>query len=312
MEKATSPTIPPSMVPSSPPPNSTPKSNETSGDDSQKQELEQLASSFSPSVYRSNHPPSLAAIARAHAIAAQRAPKEEVKLYNPYEGLNSARQLSETVPEFLKRLPPLTTQWFGNSVEPWIYIANPYTEKRATNEDWASFKSLGEALLTDLSAKRADIEESMKGKPKGTITRKVTPIRKLVEETILKEAKARNCTSGKWMLFPMPDIVNETWATVATETAAGRLGCAAKVATDDGQMSDRLNRLVCIYTEDFSDKKDVKRVLERMVDVGLITRKGGEIYYKCDAYTHLGIERWNEWGIKASLYSSKEVFDWFK
>ncbi|MCJ1358121.1 MAG: hypothetical protein MMC33_008119 [Icmadophila ericetorum] len=282
------------------------------GDDPLKQDLEHLASAFSPSTYRSNHPPSLAGIARVHAIAAARELKEDIKLHNPYEGLKSARQLSETVPDFLKRLPPLTTQWFGTTLEPWIFIANPHSEKRATNEDWANFTALGEVVLKDLSAKRASFEESMKGKPKGTITRKLTPIRKIAEETILKEAKARKCTSGKWMLFPMPDTVNEVWGVIATETAVGRLGSAAKVAADDGQMSDRLNRLVCIYTEDFTDKRDVKRVLERLVDVGLTTRKGAEIYYKCDAYTHLGIERGNEWGIKASLYSSKEAFDWFK
>ena len=29
-----------------------------------------------------------------------------------------------------------------------------------------------------------------------------------------------------------------------------------------------------------------------------------------DAFTHLGIDRNNEWGLKPSLYSSKEVLAW--
>ena len=113
------------------------------------------------------------------------------------------------------------------------------------------------------------------------------------------------------MLFPMADDVNRFWSLVATATAAGELGHAAKVAADDGS-GNASARLICVYTEDFSDKEDVKRVLGRLVDMGLVTRKGpmGEdrgIYYKADAFTNLGIDSKNEWGLKASLFSSKDV-----
>lgn len=73
------------------------------------------------------------------------------------------------------------------------------------------------------------------------------------------------------MLFPSLSEVNHTWSLIARATIAGELGYAAKVATDDGTQN---SRLICIYTPDFSDRKDVKRVLERLLELGLCSRNG--------------------------------------
>ena len=137
----------------------------------------------------------------------------------------------------------------------------------------------------------------------------VTPLRKQLELDILALARETGCTSGKWMLFPSPPDVNTTWSRVAHGTVAGELGYAAKVATDDGSQNARL---ICIYTPDFGDKEDVKRVLERILAMGLCNRNGaiGEgkaIYYKADAYTYLELMRGNEFGLKTSLFSSREL-----
>lgn len=151
----------------------------------------------------------------------------------------------------------------------------------------------------------------MAGKAKSTIGRKVTPLRKQMETDLYAAAKETGCTSGKWMLFPMAEDVNRIWSLVATAVADGELGQAAKVATDDGSGNGGA-RLICVYTEDFSDKGDVGRVLRRLDGMGLVEGRGpmGEergIYYKADAFTHLGIDSKNGWGLKASLFSSKEV-----
>ena len=151
----------------------------------------------------------------------------------------------------------------------------------------------------------------MAGKAKSTIGRKVIPLRKQVETDSYAVAKETGCTSGKWMLFPMAEDVNRIWGLVATATAEGELGQAAKVATDDGSGSAG-SRLICVYTEDFSDKEDVARVLRRLDGMGLVKGRGpmGEergIYYKADAFTQLGIDSKNEWGLKASLFFSKDV-----
>lgn len=111
------------------------------------------------------------------------------------------------------------------------------------------------------------------------------------------------------MLFPSPSRVNHYWSLIAAGTANGELGHAAKVATDDGSGGARL---ICVYTEDSGDRGDVRRVLERLVEMGLVGRNGamGEgwaVYYKADAFTYLDVMSGNVWGLKPSLYSSREV-----
>ena len=110
------------------------------------------------------------------------------------------------------------------------------------------------------------------------------------------------------MLFPPLAQVDNAWAKVCHAVDADRLGITAKVATasDDGYFS---SRLICIYTADFTDIQDVKRVLREMVKLGLVKTDtpNGVSYYKCDAWTHLGIYSKNEYGLKPSVYSSREL-----
>jgi len=104
------------------------------------------------------------------------------------------------------------------------------------------------------------------------------------------------------MLFPSLDHASETWLRVVEAVIANKLGTAAKIATDGD------TRLICIYTKDFSDLDDVRRVLEAMVDLGFTSKDAARgIYYKCDAFTHLDIMANNDYGLAASLYASKEL-----
>lgn len=81
----------------------------------------------------------------------------------------------------------------------------------------------------------------------------------------------------------------------------------AKVATECKPGSN--DRLICIYTEDFTDVVDVRNQLETMANLHLVQRQGGRpIYYKADAYTYLNIYSDNPYGLKASQYTSKDIF----
>ncbi|KAL8915430.1 MAG: hypothetical protein Q9172_006865 [Xanthocarpia lactea] len=282
------------------------------GDADDRARFEARALSFDPEPYWDNHPhllPVVAAASRAKLEAASSPPPNK-PLYNPYEGSICGRQLNETVEEFLKRLPPLTTT--VSSEYPWIFIANPHATSRPTDRDQTRFMKVAERMLDAFSKKKNEIEASMAGKPKGSVTRKLTPLRKALESDLLAAAKEKHCTSGKWMLFPYPEDVNRYWAVVAAATVNRELGTAAKVAPDEGK-GDRVPRLICVYTKDFSDIEDVKRVLERLIELGLAKKKGvGEergIYYKADAFTELGINSGNEWGLKASLYASRDLLE---
>lgn len=116
--------------------------------------------------------------------------------------------------------------------------------------------------------------------------------------------------------------INVIWSVIARYTANNELGIAAKVAPDQGDLSKP--RLICIYTKDFKDMDDVRRVAKKLKDIGLVDLRK-PIWYKCgmlicqictaaadmiiDAYTYLGLDSKNEYGIKASLYSSTDLLN---
>jgi hypothetical protein len=109
------------------------------------------------------------------------------------------------------------------------------------------------------------------------------------------------------MLFIPEEECGRVWKNVCHAVSENRLGVAAKIAIKSSGGDDSA-RLICIYTKDFDDKSDLQRVLLELQKMGLLpqdTRRS--IYYKCDAYTHLEIMSGNEYGLQASLYSSKEI-----
>lgn len=83
------------------------------------------------------------------------------------------------------------------------------------------------------------------------------------------------------MLFVEPAFVDDVWATVARATLRNELGIASKVAPREERGSGK-ERLICIYTYDFSDKADIGRVLHRMRQLELVRDRAGSkpLYYK--------------------------------
>ncbi|KAJ9611447.1 hypothetical protein H2200_004631 [Cladophialophora chaetospira] len=269
--------------------------------------------------------------------------KDAAKPQNYYEGHRSAKQLHETVPEFLTRLPPSTTIYI-HAQDHWIWICNPFPSvpRNTTPESLPTFKQLGTRLLENFLAHKAELEAENPMKQAGSITRMLKPARDTLETSIRDLALANGITSGKWMLFPSTGTVDRVWEIVANAVWEGKLGSIAKVATAepastsetafdhafaDGEntgaarsVRDQGQRLICIYTSDFTDKEDIQRVLRAIKDLGLINIDGvaigatgtagslKQIYYKCDAYTYLDISGGNQYKLKASMYSSKDMF----
>jgi hypothetical protein len=111
------------------------------------------------------------------------------------------------------------------------------------------------------------------------------------------------------MFFPTLKDLPSMWKVLVEAVIRNRLGTGAKVATDDGSPNSA-TRLICIYTYDFTDMEDVRRVLNELVDMGLVRADmPGGIFYKSEAYTHLDItgEKAKAYDLKASLYSSKTM-----
>lgn len=215
------------------------------------------------------------------------------------------RGRNERVPEFLSRLPPSKT--LSSDIGSWIWTFCPNAKKRL-DHDLPSFMRKGREILLAFENQKAELRaayDKSGAKSNLGLTQRLNAVSRCLEQDLLQEARKFGVIHGKWMLFVNQKNVDKAWAAVATALAKGNLGEGAKVATNDG--SDD-SRLICVYTKDFGDMEDVKRVLKGMIAVDLVDEKR-PIYYKCDAYTHLDIMSKNKYGLKASLYSSRDVLD---
>lgn len=236
---------------------------------------------------------------------------EKRKPVNYYEGISTAKQLSETLDEFFERLPPSSTP---KSQGPWIWIANPYPSEHSRPEssaDLGGFKQAGFNLLETYQTHREETEAQHPTKPAGSITRMMKAERDRLEPAILALARGKRILSGKWMFFPPVEDADRFWRIVAEATWQGKLGSVSKVATSE---ENKAAHLICVYTDDFTDESDVTRVLLALCDLGLVDKSVKDndaaakvIYYKCDAYTYLDITAGNEFKLKASIYSSRDL-----
>lgn len=248
---------------------------------------------------------------------------EQRKPVNYYEGISTAKQLSEPLDDFLNRLPPSSTP---RSQGPWIWIANPYPADNTSQPesgDIGGFKQAGFKLLEEYQRQWKEKRAQNPSLPAGVITRKMKAERDNLEPAILALAREKRVVTGKWMFFPPVQDVDRIWRIVADATWAGKLGIASKVATydEDEDPARATARLICVYTADFTDESDVTRVLLALCDLGLVDDGGKNndedpdpnrgvakvIYYKCDAYTHLDLTSGNEFRLKASMYSSRDM-----
>lgn len=97
---------------------------------------------------------------------------------------------------------------------------------------------------------------------------------------VYREAVRAGDVCGKWMLFVPPSRVDEAWEKVAGGVEDGLLGCSALVTTCKDQDSGRA--LICVYVDNFMDRKEVRRVLLGVRALGLRVTSG----FKPDALTY--------------------------
>jgi len=90
---------------------------------------------------------------------------------------------------------------------------------------------------------------------------------------------------GKWLVFVPPDAVDEVWSRIKRTTEEGRLGGASKVATARPNPHARSKaKVICVYTYDWKDEDDVRRVREELRKLGIVDK----IFYKTDEDTRRG------------------------
>jgi len=222
----------------------------------------------------------------------------------------SWQERSETVFEFLRRAP--VSELETANLGPWLWVRCPNhrsnPKQHIGKSDEESFQKIGHELIESYDVQQAQAKAANQGQPRGTIRTIMRPYRALLEEDIIALAVKMGVTFGKWMLFPNKSDLPRYWRAIAEATSEGRLGPACKVATPN-PLGGKEGTLICVYTYDFTDEADVRRVLNVLVglELGFCRADSRPIYYKCDAYTYLEIESGNRFDIRASLWSSDEV-----
>lgn len=105
---------------------------------------------------------------------------------------------------------------------------------------------------------------------------------------------------GKWLIFVSNHNIDRVWAKIREAIEDGRLGSMAKAATAkiNSDFTGSKVKVICVYTYDWRDEKDVKRVREELRRIG-IARK---IAYKTDEDTEQGKYRTTGTTEKISKY----------
>jgi len=246
------------------------------------------------------------------------AESQPIPRFNCFAGSPNAWQLNESVPDFLSRLPPSTTDRIIAGFD-WISIANPYVLPYDKPPKLGKFRERATGHLNELINAYSSICRTQ-WPPRMSLEdhENIDLARKKAVQEILATAAECNLTTGKWMHWVQEDALDEAWAIIAEATARNELGTASEVATktDKPLVNPILGpmRLVCVHTRDFRDLEDVARVLRKLLDLGLfhLGEGGSTLYYKTDAFTRLNILGGNKIGIPASLYASTKIIAQFK
>lgn len=91
--------------------------------------------------------------------------------------------------------------------------------------------------------------------------------------------------SGKWLVFVEDRNVDELWKKIKGAVEEGKLGCSAKAATAEHKSpTGKSGKVICVYTYDWTDQKDVRRIREELRNLGIVNK----ISYKADEDTLSG------------------------
>ena len=92
--------------------------------------------------------------------------------------------------------------------------------------------------------------------------------------------------SGKWLIFVPVRQVDVVWAKIKRATEEGKLGGSAKVATarPNPNATNPATKVICVYTYDWTDEKDVRRIRQELRNLGIVAK----IPYKADQDTDAG------------------------
>jgi hypothetical protein len=91
---------------------------------------------------------------------------------------------------------------------------------------------------------------------------------------------------GKWLVFVPVGQIDEVWAKIKDAPEKGLLGDSAKTGTamPNPNATNQNTKVICVYTYDWTDEGDVRRVREQLRELGITAK----IPYKADSDTSAG------------------------
>lgn len=121
-------------------------------------------------------------------------------------------------------------------------------------------------------------------------------------ETVNKIAAKHKVTGGKWLCHVNRESIDKVFQKLAIAMFSGGLGPTVYMvkvspACDNGKNE----HVICVYNPNYQDVAQVMRV-ENLIRSAGITN---DLLYKPDIFSALGIYRNNQWGFRATIYTSR-------
>jgi hypothetical protein len=165
----------------------------------------------------------------------------------------------------------------------WIYILS----ETITNEDRKRLFESYEGIVS-LKQEWSKINEN--------------PENEVTFETFKDLAEKHDCKQGKWTIHAPQ--VDDIWQNLALAFAYDKFpkgAIAIKVSPfDDLDTSGKNEHVICVINKDMSDETEVFGVEKSLRNIPI----RGELMYKPNIYTELGIYRSNKFGIRPTIYKS--------
>ena len=128
------------------------------------------------------------------------------------------------------------------------------------------------------------------------------PENEVTFETFKDLAEKHDCKHGKWTVHAPQ--VDDIWQNLALAFAYDKFpkgAIAIKVSPfDDLDTSGKNEHVICVINKDMSDETEVLGVERALRNIPI----RGELMYKPNIYTELGIYRSNKFGIRPTIYKS--------
>ncbi|MHA1728816.1 MAG: putative phosphothreonine lyase domain-containing protein [Promethearchaeota archaeon] len=108
----------------------------------------------------------------------------------------------------------------------------------------------------------------------------------LYAERLMNDYPSHTAQGGKWLIFVPINDIDHVWEKIKLATEQGLLGESSKVSTmlKSPYTNNLQTMVICVYTYDWTDKKDVMEIREMLRSLGITQ----EIPYKSDEDTRKG------------------------